>query len=52
MGLVYASFRYKLCCEGLIRTVLCQDMFEKMVQIDPNAPSDAEQRAQAVTKPR
>ncbi|KAA0193770.1 hypothetical protein HAZT_HAZT006104 [Hyalella azteca] len=29
-----------------------RDMFEKMVQIDPNAPSDAEQRAQAVTKPR
>ncbi|KAF2349431.1 Inositol polyphosphate kinase, partial [Trinorchestia longiramus] len=35
-----------------VKPKLRKDMFEKMVQIDPNAPSDAEQRAQAVTKPR
>lgn len=31
---------------------LRKDMYEKMIQIDPLAPSEAEQRAQAVTKPR
>lgn len=32
--------------------VFLQDMFEKMVQIDPKAPTEAENRAKAVTKPR
>lgn len=27
-------------------------MYEKMVQIDPKAPTEAENRAKAVTKPR
>ncbi|KAK7068414.1 hypothetical protein SK128_017434 [Halocaridina rubra] len=31
---------------------LRKDMFEKMVQIDPKAPTEAEHRAKAVTKPR
>ncbi|RXG68357.1 Inositol-trisphosphate 3-kinase A, partial [Armadillidium vulgare] len=31
---------------------LRKDMYEKMVQIDANAPSEAENRAKAVTKPR
>ncbi|ROT73370.1 hypothetical protein C7M84_008207 [Penaeus vannamei] len=31
---------------------LRKDMFEKMVQIDPKAPTEAENRAKAVTKPR
>ncbi|KAG7177568.1 Inositol-trisphosphate 3-kinase B-like [Homarus americanus] len=30
----------------------CTDMFEKMIQIDPKAPTEAELRAKAVTKPR
>ncbi|XP_037778435.1 inositol-trisphosphate 3-kinase B-like isoform X1 [Penaeus monodon] len=31
---------------------LRKDMYEKMVQIDPKAPTEAENRAKAVTKPR
>nr|XP_045626142.1 inositol-trisphosphate 3-kinase B-like isoform X2 [Procambarus clarkii] len=31
---------------------LRKDMYEKMIQIDPKAPTEAEQRAKAVTKPR
>ncbi|CAL4165053.1 unnamed protein product, partial [Meganyctiphanes norvegica] len=31
---------------------LRKDMYEKMVQIDPGAPTEAESRAKAVTKPR
>lgn len=31
---------------------LRKDMYEKMVQIDPKAPTEAEHRAKAVTKPR
>lgn len=27
-------------------------MYEKMIQIDPKAPTEAENRAKAVTKPR
>lgn len=31
---------------------LRKDMYEKMIQIDPKAPTEAENRAKAVTKPR
>lgn len=31
---------------------LRKDMYEKMIQIDPKAPTEAENRAMAVTKPR
>ena len=32
--------------------VVLQDMYEKMVQIDPNAPTEEEHRLKGVTKPR
>ncbi|KAG0714086.1 Inositol-trisphosphate 3-kinase A [Chionoecetes opilio] len=31
---------------------LRKDMYDKMIQIDPKAPTEAEHRAKAVTKPR
>jgi len=31
---------------------MLQDMYEKMVQIDPNAPTEEEHRLKGVTKPR
>lgn len=31
---------------------MLQDMYEKMVQIDINAPNDEEHKAKGVTKPR
>lgn len=31
---------------------LRKDMYEKMIQIDPEAPSEEEHRAKGVTKPR
>ncbi|XP_059062663.1 inositol-trisphosphate 3-kinase A isoform X1 [Achroia grisella] len=34
------------------KTKLRKDMYEKMIQIDPKAPSDEEHRSKGVTKPR
>jgi hypothetical protein len=38
-----------MCCDEY---VMLQDMYEKMVQIDPNAPTEEEHRLKGVTKPR
>lgn len=32
--------------------ILSQDMYEKMIQIDSNAPTEEEHRLKGVTKPR
>lgn len=40
---------YFICCDEY---VMLQDMYEKMVQIDPNAPTEEEHRLKGVTKPR
>ena len=41
-----------LVCYFLLRHVLWRDLYDKMVALDPSAPSPEEQETQAITKMR
>lgn len=43
---------YKLQINNCFFFFIFQDMYEKMIQIDPKAPTEEEHRSKGVTKPR
>lgn len=46
------TYREEELIKAQDKPVLRKDMYEKMVQIDPNEPTDEEKKSGAITKPR
>lgn len=48
----YRTYREEELCSALRETKLRPDMYDKMIELDENEPTDEERRVRAVTKPR